>query len=119
LMRPTRAQGAAMNTGSTNDTHAHHTSRAARVSGASRTAGSVPRRATARRSVRAVKPDTVVPRPAPERVVGRVALSASPGQPGRVFTCDPVNHQIDVSDTSLRPLFSFGGFGSGPGQFNQ
>jgi len=48
-----------------------------------------------------------------------VALSASPGQPGRVFTCDPVNHQIDVSDTSLRPLFSFGGFGSGPGQFNQ
>jgi hypothetical protein len=30
-----------------------------------------------------------------------------------------VNHCIDVVDDDARPLFSFGGFGTGPGQFNE
>ncbi len=37
---------------------------------------------------------------------------------GRVFLCDRRNHVIDVVDQDARPLFSFGGHGEGPGQFN-
>ena len=37
---------------------------------------------------------------------------------GRVFLCDRKNHFIDVVDQYARPLFSFGGRGTAPGQFN-
>jgi hypothetical protein len=36
---------------------------------------------------------------------------------GRAYMCDVVNHTIDVTDLSARPLFSFGGRGSAPAQF--
>ena len=36
---------------------------------------------------------------------------------GRSYMCDVANHSIDVTDLHARPLFSFGGRGSAPGQF--
>lgn len=38
---------------------------------------------------------------------------------GRAFVCDPVNHRINVVGERLQPLFSFGGLGSGAGQFRE
>ena len=109
-----------MNTGSTNDMHVLRTSRAARAAGSGPAAVVTTRRAATRRGAQAARRgDAAALRSGLDRPVGRAALAASAGEPGRIFTCDPVNHRIDVSDTSLRPLFSFGGFGSEPGQFNQ
>ena len=108
-----------MNTESTNDTHGSGTSRTARSTSSSRQAGTVTRRTTAKRDTQAAARGDALLRIGPDRPVGRVGFGATSSGPGRIFTCDPVNHRIDVSDTSLRPLFSFGGFGSEPGQFNQ
>jgi hypothetical protein len=53
-----------------------------------------------------------------ERPMG-VALIASPDlQGGRAYRCDPEGHCIDVLDQDYHPLFSFGGHGSNPGQFD-
>jgi len=53
-----------------------------------------------------------------ERPIG-IALIASPDlQGGRAYHCDPEAHCIDVLDQDYRPLFSFGGYGSNPGQFD-
>jgi hypothetical protein len=49
---------------------------------------------------------------------GMALISGEGLNGGRVYLCDPANHVIDVLDDSARPLFSFGGLGSGPGQFN-
>jgi hypothetical protein len=109
-----------MNTGSTNDTHAPGTSRSARGAGSSAAARATSRRSAAKRGAQTARHgDAVSARVGLDRPVGRVSIAASSIAEGRIFTCDPVNHRIDVSDASLRPLFSFGGFGSEPGQFNQ
>jgi hypothetical protein len=50
--------------------------------------------------------------------VGLALIAGDDLRGGRVYMCDPVNHLIDVLDDAARPLFSFGGFGSSPGQFN-
>lgn len=47
-----------------------------------------------------------------------VAMLLGPNGFGCVFLCDRKNHFIDVVDQYARPLFSFGGYGEGPGQFN-
>jgi hypothetical protein len=53
-----------------------------------------------------------------ERPIG-VALIASPDLAGgRAYLCDPESHLIHVLDQDYQPLFSFGGFGSNPGQFD-
>jgi hypothetical protein len=49
---------------------------------------------------------------------GMVMVSGEGLPSGRVYMCDPVNHVIDVLDDAAHPLFSFGGFGTGPGQFD-
>ena len=109
-----------MNTGTTNDTDVPRASRPARVAGSGPAAGTTARRSATKRGAHAARRgDTAVLRIGLDRPVGRVAVPATSSEPRRVFTCDPVNHRIDVSDASLRPLFSFGGFGSAPGQFNQ
>ena len=107
-----------MNTGSTNDTHVGATSPTLQPAGAIRAARTTTRRAVAKRGM-TVRAQAAAVGLGPERTVGRIGVSAGADMPGRIFTCDPVNHRIDVSDASLRPLFSFGGFGSQPGQFNQ
>jgi hypothetical protein len=108
-----------MNTGSTNDTHAR-TSRAARAAGSDPAVRATTRRSNGKRAAtHAARRGEAAVRIGLDRPVGRAVLDATSSAPGRIFTCDPVNHRIDVSDTSLRPLFSFGGFGSAPGQFNQ
>jgi hypothetical protein len=38
---------------------------------------------------------------------------------GLVYLCDPGAHSIHLLDHEHRPVFSFGGFGSRPGQFNR
>lgn len=53
-----------------------------------------------------------------DRPIG-VALIASPDLAGgRAYLCDPDDHYIHVLDQDYRPLFSFGGFGAGLGQFD-
>ncbi len=48
-----------------------------------------------------------------------LALIAGDGLTGgRVYVCDPANHQIDVLDDAAHALFSFGSYGTGPGQFD-
>jgi hypothetical protein len=60
--------------------------------------------------------------PAPPSEQGRptgIASVASADFPGgRIYVCDPDTHIIDVLDQNGRPLFSFGGFGSGLGQLD-
>jgi hypothetical protein len=53
-----------------------------------------------------------------EGSAGMVMVSGEGLPCGRVYMCDPVNHVIDVLDDAAHPLFSFGGFGTGPGQFD-
>jgi hypothetical protein len=48
-----------------------------------------------------------------------VALIASPDLAGgRAYLCDPESHCVHVLDQDFAPLFSFGGHGSGLGQFD-
>jgi len=63
---------------------------------------------------------SLVPAPAMEqsRPTG-VAFVGSEDHPrGRLYICDPDTHTVDVLDETSQPLFSFGGLGSGPGQFD-
>ena len=45
--------------------------------------------------------------------------STQPSGGGGVYMCDRAGHYVDVVDHQARPLFSFGGFGSAAGQFNE
>lgn len=109
-----------MKTGTTNDSLTHDTVRVPRLLMPTRASRSGGRRTT----VRKVTPSPLYIEPAvhqalSERPVGQVRHSPGVGHPGRIYTCDAANHRIDVTDESLRPLFSFGTYGSGPGQFKQ
>jgi hypothetical protein len=49
----------------------------------------------------------------------RSLLTILPGaSTSRVYVCDPAGHFVHVLDHAAAPLFSFGGFGDRPGQFN-
>jgi hypothetical protein len=50
---------------------------------------------------------------------GGLALIATSDMPGgRIYLCDSQTHSIDVLDGDGLPLFSFGGYGDGPGQLD-
>ena len=50
---------------------------------------------------------------------GRAIIPSAPGAPGRTYVCNEEKHCIDVFEDDDEPLFSFGEFGNGPGQFNE
>ena len=52
------------------------------------------------------------------RPTGATFFASADFPGGRIYICDPDTHTIDVLDRNGRPLFSFGGFGSGPGQLD-
>lgn len=54
-----------------------------------------------------------------DRAAGQAMLLPRDGSGGRVYLCDAERHVVDVLDEVARPLFSFGGFGSGTGQFSE
>jgi len=109
-----------MKSGTTNDSFTHDVPRAARVPLLTRSTRSGGRRTTVRKSMAApLRFEPSFQQAVSERPVGQVRHSPGIGHPGRVYTCDPANHRIDVTDESLRPLFSFGTYGSGAGQFKQ
>jgi hypothetical protein len=62
----------------------------------------------------------IVPVPAggPVRPTGLTSVASADPAGGRFYVCDPGAHTIHVLDQERRPLFSFGGFGSGLGQFD-
>ena len=53
-----------------------------------------------------------------DRPAGLAMLLWSGGR-GRAYMCDTAAHVVDVIDAFAQPLFSFGGFGDGPGRFNE
>jgi hypothetical protein len=63
---------------------------------------------------------SLVPAPTMEqsRPTGVAFVGSEDHSGGRLYVCDPDTHIIDVLDEKCRPLFSFGGLGSGPGQLD-
>ena len=53
------------------------------------------------------------------RSPGRVTIPSGPGTRSRTYVCNAESHCIDVFEDDDDLLFSFGEFGSGPGQFNE
>ena len=61
---------------------------------------------------------TIVSEADDDAPAGMALISGEGLRRGRVYMCDPANHVVDVVDDAARPLFSFGGYGTGPGQFD-
>jgi hypothetical protein len=59
-----------------------------------------------------------VPAAGPVRPTGVTFVASADPAGGRFYVCDPGAHTIHVLDQECGPLFSFGGFGSGLGQFD-
>jgi len=55
----------------------------------------------------------------PHRHPGRVTTPGILGTPGRTYVANLTGHCVDVLAEDGEPLFSFGEFGSGEGQFNE